>query len=155
MVIYDITPWPDPKTAPPNRALLQTTSERTTLLYRNGREQRVLEKVAGKRVAGRNELDTIGIFGPILRFVLDDVRRGNIKLMWARWERTDQGTLAVFRYNVRGEDPGMASFIAVLWTGRASKCDRTGTANWQSILRPEQFFASPWSPGRDGFAIPT
>jgi VWFA-related protein len=102
-------PSPGPKdtwkAALPNRALLQTMSERTTLLYRNGREQRVQEKVAGKRVAGRNELSTTGIFGPILRIVLDEVRRGNSRLNWARWEQTGQGTLAVFYYSVGAENP--------------------------------------------------
>jgi VWFA-related protein len=93
------------KTAPSNRALIQTISEQATLLYRNGREQRIVEKQAGKRAAGQNDLNYKGIFGPILRFVLEDVQRGNSKLTWTRWERTDQGTLAVFRYSVRAENP--------------------------------------------------
>src|SRR5579862_4423668 len=35
------------KAAPPKRALIQTVSEQATLLYRNGHEQRVVEKQAG------------------------------------------------------------------------------------------------------------
>jgi hypothetical protein len=93
------------KAAPSNRALIQTVSEQATLLYRSGREQRIVEKQAGKRVAGQNDLNYKGIFGPILGFVLEDVRRGNSELIWTRWERTGQGTLAVFRYSVRAENP--------------------------------------------------
>lgn len=91
------------KTAPPDRSLTQMITEQTTLLYRGGHEQQVVVKVAGKRIVGRNELSSKGIFGPILRLVLDEVRRGNSKLVWARWERTAQGTLAVFGYSVGAE----------------------------------------------------
>jgi len=95
------------KAAPPNRVLIQTVNERATLLYRNGHEQRIVEKEkqVGKHIAVRNDLNYKGIFGPILGFVLEDVRRGNSKLIWARWERTQQGTLAVFRYSVHSENP--------------------------------------------------
>jgi hypothetical protein len=93
------------KTAPTNRALIQTVSEQATLLYRNGREQRIVEKQVGNRNTGQSDLNYKGIFGPILGFVLDDVRRGNSKLIWSRWERTYQGALAVFRYSVRAENP--------------------------------------------------
>jgi len=93
------------KTAPANRALIQTVSETESLLYRKGREQRIVEKQVGKRTAAQNDLNYKGIFGPILRFVLEDVRRGNSKLIWSRWERNDQATLAVFHYNVRAENP--------------------------------------------------
>ena len=93
------------KAAPPNRALIQTVSEQTSLLYRNGRERQIVEKQVGERNATQSDLNYKGIFGPILRFVLDDVRRGNSKLVWSRWERTDQGILAVFRYSVRAENP--------------------------------------------------
>ena len=93
------------KAAPPNRALIQTVSEQTSLVYRNGRERQIVEKQVGERNATQSDLNYKGIFGPILRFVLDDVRRGNSKLVWSRWERTDQGILAVFRYSVRAENP--------------------------------------------------
>lgn len=99
------------KIAPQERALMQKENEQATLLYRNGREQRivekqrVVEKQRAKRVVVRNDLNYKGIFGPILGFVFEDVRRGNSKLLWTRWERTDQGTLAVFRYSVRAENP--------------------------------------------------
>ncbi|MBS1806150.1 MAG: hypothetical protein JST28_22635 [Acidobacteria bacterium] len=93
------------KTAPADRDLRQTVSEQSNLLYRNGREQRSLEKVNGKRIAGRNELNYFGIFGPLLKFILDDVRRGNSKLTWIRWEQLNQEVVAVFRYSVRSENP--------------------------------------------------
>lgn len=93
------------KTAPANRALIQTVSQTESLLYRKGHEQRVVEKQVGKRTAAQNDLNYKGIFGPILRFVLEDVRHGNSKLIWSRWERTGQSTLAVFHYNVRAENP--------------------------------------------------
>ena len=107
------------KTAPPNRALIQTVSEQATLLYRNGREQRIVEKQAGKRAPRQNDLNYKGIFGPILGFVLEDVRRGNSKLAWTRWERTDQGTLAVFSYSVRGENPRYGVVYCCLVGGQA------------------------------------
>lgn len=95
-------PW---KTAPSNRSMVQTVSEKATLLYRNGREQRIVEKELGNRRLAQSDLNYKGIFGPILGFVLEDVRHGNSKLVWSRWEQTDQGTLAVFHYSVRSENP--------------------------------------------------
>jgi hypothetical protein len=116
-------PSPDKKDAwkgaPRNRALIQTVNEQATLLYRNGREQRIVEKRAGKLVAARNDLNYKGIFGPILGFVLEDVRRGNSKLTWTRWERTSQGTLAVFRYSVRAGNPRYGVVYCCLVGGRA------------------------------------
>ncbi|HEX4321721.1 MAG TPA: hypothetical protein VHZ52_12495 [Acidobacteriaceae bacterium] len=95
------------KTTPPNRNLIQAASEQATFLYRDGREQRIVEKKAdaARHIAVRNDLNYKGIFGPILGFVFEDVRRGSSKLIWTRWERTSQGTLAVFHYRVRTENP--------------------------------------------------
>jgi len=106
------------KSAPQDRDLIQTVSEQSTLLYRNGREQRIVEKQTGTRIGVRNDLNYKGIFGPILGFVLEDVRRGNSKLIWTRWERTDQGALAIFRYSVRAENPRYGVVYCCLVGGR-------------------------------------
>ena len=106
------------KAAAGNRWLAPTVTEQATLLYRNGREQRVVEKKAGKRPGVRNDLNYKGIFGPILGFILEDVRKGNSRLTWARWERGDQGTLAVFRYSVRAENPRYGVVYCCLACGR-------------------------------------
>jgi hypothetical protein len=101
-----------------NRTLIQTVSETESLLYRKGLEQRVVEKQVGKRTQAQNNLDYKGIFGPILGFVLEDVRRGVSRLIWTRWERTDQGTLAVFGYSMHAENPRYGVVYCCLVGGR-------------------------------------
>jgi VWFA-related protein len=105
------------KTAPTNLSLVQTVVERDSLFYQKGKQEQTLEKLSGKRIAGRNDLNYAGIFGPILRFVLEDVRRGNSKLIWTRWERSGPQTVAVFRYSVRAENPKYGVLFCCLVDG--------------------------------------
>jgi hypothetical protein len=77
-----------------------------------------VEKQAVKQIAVRNDLNYKGIFGPILGFVLEDVRRGNSKLLWTRWERIDHGMVAVFRYSVHAENPRYGVVYCCLVGGR-------------------------------------
>jgi VWFA-related protein len=55
--------------------------------------------------SGIERLQTIGTFGPILVTVLTAARLPHSKLEWARWEQSENGQLAVFRYRVPQETP--------------------------------------------------
>lgn len=61
------------------------------------------------RESDRERLQTIGTFGPILVTVMTAARLPQSKMEWARWERSEYGQLAVFRYQVNEETP---SFLA-------------------------------------------
>jgi VWFA-related protein len=77
-------------------------SSNATVRYSNGLE--VVEEVSadGKksRIAG-DQLQSRGIFGPILTTVLMDAAKN--KLVWGRWEKGASGPLAVFNYAVPKE----------------------------------------------------
>lgn len=70
---------------------------RVTVSFRDGHE--VLEKTKLDPLV-RN-LDTAGVFGPILGTVLVDAARGN--LAWSHWEQGQSGLQAVFSYEVPKE----------------------------------------------------
>jgi VWFA-related protein len=61
------------------------------------------QNLQGRQVYGRRSLDTEGIFGPVLAAVLVAVGKPESRLTWARWERGDNGPLAVFRYDIPGK----------------------------------------------------
>ncbi|HXS74895.1 MAG TPA: VWA domain-containing protein [Terracidiphilus sp.] len=78
---------------------------RTAVLYRDGEE--VLEpglfKVQDSHSSDKAKADDVGLktwgtFGPILGLVLVDAAEN--KLEWARWEKSKEGNVAVFRYSV-------------------------------------------------------
>jgi hypothetical protein len=50
-------------------------------------------------------LQTEGTFGPILASLLVAVAKPESKLLWARWEKGDNGPLAVFRYFIPKDTP--------------------------------------------------
>jgi VWFA-related protein len=58
-----------------------------------------------RRVPESKWLRTEGTFGPILASVLVAVSKPESKLLWARWEKTDSGRLAVFRYYISEDTP--------------------------------------------------
>ena len=50
-------------------------------------------------------LQTEGTFGPILSLVIVGVAKPQSKLQWGRWEKGDDGPLAVFRYTISEKTP--------------------------------------------------
>jgi VWFA-related protein len=93
------------KTALADQSLREAVTERATLRYRNGHEEQDAEKKNGSPNARKKDLNFIGVFGPILGSVLVDATRGNSILIWSRWEQSEQGREAVFRYIVRVDNP--------------------------------------------------
>ncbi|MGA2217460.1 MAG: VWA domain-containing protein [Terracidiphilus sp.] len=78
-------------------------SEHATVLYRNGQE--VVErkqKLSRRRIAVARvrDLETRGMFGPILTYVLMAAAASPGSLNWKRWERGKYGDLAVFSYRI-------------------------------------------------------
>ena len=92
------------KTAPADQSLHEWVTEKSTLLYRNGREEQIIHKRKQKKSLKR-DLSFIGIFGPILHRVFVDATTGGNGLTWARWQRGPQGDEAVFRYSVHSDHP--------------------------------------------------
>ncbi len=80
---------------------------RGTVLYRNGAEVVDAEKTNRKRLLKGSEhaLDTQGTFGPVLAYVLAAAAQGKSTVRWSRWERSDKGNLAVFRFLVPSTTP--------------------------------------------------
>jgi hypothetical protein len=58
-----------------------------------------------RRTRQDRSLQTEGTFGPILASVLVAVAKPQSKLQWDRWEKGDNGSLAVFRYNISENTP--------------------------------------------------
>jgi len=89
------------------QALRVAFASRGTVLYRNGAEVVDAEKTNRKRLLRGRErtLDTHGIFGPVLASVLTAAATGQSTLTWSRWERSDPGNLAVFRFVVPSTAP--------------------------------------------------
>ena len=93
------------KTALTDQSLREAVIEKAGLRYQNGHEEQDVEKRKGSPSARQKDLNFIGVFGPILGSVLVDATRGDSKLIWSRWVQGEQGREAVFRYNVRAENP--------------------------------------------------
>lgn len=92
------------KTALADQTIHEGATEIATLLYRNGHERQIVEARKSKGTI-KNDLNFIGIFGPILYSVLHDAMTGGNGLVWGRWETGEQGTDAVFRYDVHSKAP--------------------------------------------------
>lgn len=99
--VPDESSW---KTALTDQSLYEWVTERSTLLYRNGREEQVIHKRKAEKSLKR-DINFIGIFGPILHRVLHDVTAGGNGLVWSRWQRGEQGDEAVFRYSTHSDHP--------------------------------------------------
>ncbi len=84
----------------PEQPLRVAFTARSTVHYRNGDEVVEAEKTRHKKLLNQREhaLDTHGIFGPVLAAVLAAATDRKSTLTWSRWERTEQGKLAVFRF---------------------------------------------------------
>jgi hypothetical protein len=75
------------------------TEEHATVLYRNGNEVIEKKQKLGKRRVARGrarDLETRGTFGAILAYVLTAGASSPGALLWKRWERGEEGDLAVF-----------------------------------------------------------
>ena len=66
--------------------------------YRDRQEVEDKSVKAEKKGNGVGGLMTAGEFGPVLSTVLSDALKG--KITWARWEKSSDGTMAVFHYQV-------------------------------------------------------
>jgi hypothetical protein len=66
--------------------------------YRDRQEVEDKKVKVEKKGNGVGGLMTTGEFGPILSTVLSDALKG--KITWARWEKSSDGTMAVFHYEV-------------------------------------------------------
>ena len=95
------SPW---KTASADQSLHEWVTEKSTLLYRNSREEQIIHKRKENKSVKR-DLSFIGIFGPILNRVFSDALAGGNGFTWSRWERGEQGDEAVFHYSVHSDHP--------------------------------------------------
>ena len=72
----------------------------------NGKESVLELNVNSLRPVPESQwLRTEGTFGPILASVLVAVAKPESKLLWARWEKSDSGRVAVFRYYISEDTP--------------------------------------------------
>jgi hypothetical protein len=88
--------------APSNSELHLASTFEQEVTYRNGREDALRSKAtsgANTRQGGSPPgLSSTGEFGPILVIILRDASKG--KIAWDRWETSESGPLAVFRFEV-------------------------------------------------------
>lgn len=94
-------PW---KTAAADQTLREWATEKSTVLYRKGREQQIVHKRRENKSLKR-DLSFIGIFGPMLHQVYSDATAEGHGFAWGGWQRGDRGDVAVFRYSVTSEHP--------------------------------------------------
>lgn len=116
--------WPpketdDWKTALADQSLHEAVTEKATIQYRNGHEERDAEKKTGSHNAKLNDLSFAGIFGPVLSSALADTARTGSTITWSHWERGEQGQEAVFHYSVQGASPSYAVVQCCLRGGTA------------------------------------
>lgn len=85
-----------------NRPLHVVATSKIQVAYIEGHE--VVEKQSGfeDEALATSRFSTAGEFGPILYGVMMDALKSRI--VWARWERSDSGSLAVFRFNAAKEN---------------------------------------------------
>jgi VWFA-related protein len=93
------------KTALADQTLHETVTEKATLRYRNGHEEQDAEKKMGSPSTRKKDLNLVGVFAPMLGFVLVDTTHGDSILTWSHCVRGERGRVAVFRYIVRVENP--------------------------------------------------
>lgn len=100
-----------------DRTLQVATGEHATVLYRNGHEVDEQKKKLGKRRAVRGvragSLEIKGTFGPILAWLLRAAATSGT-LSWKRWERGNDGDLAVFSYRVAGANSPEITYCCLL-----------------------------------------
>jgi VWFA-related protein len=92
-------------TALADQSLHEAETDKAILHYRNGQEEWDAEGKKGSKSEKAKGLNFNGIFGPILNYVFTDATHSESQIVWSRWERSEQGTEAVFRYSVHGKSP--------------------------------------------------
>ena len=108
MVQYHESP-PKPlqtwKTAGDQSLHLDKTSN-ALMLFRDGKENLKEETSRGRPLKSEEAtMNTIGTFGPLLATVLGGATSAGSALRWSRWEKGENGLLAVFRYQVPEQTP--------------------------------------------------
>lgn len=89
------------KTAGPDESLREGETATASIRFHDGKE-----RVQSKSVKnapdrpGTSHLETVGTFGPILATVMVAATSAHSKIEWDRWEQSENGQLAVFRYHV-------------------------------------------------------
>lgn len=86
--------------------------------YRDRQEVEDKSVKAEKKGNGVGGLMTTGEFGPVLSTVVADALKG--KITWARWEKSSDGTLAVFHYEVPDEKSNYRVQFCCIVEGYAS-----------------------------------
>jgi VWFA-related protein len=94
------------KTAAPDRYLEEVSTAKAAVDVSNGKENaNELPSTAIRLIPFSRSLHTEGVFGPILASVLVAVSKPQSRLIWAQWEKGDNGPLAVFRYYISKDTP--------------------------------------------------
>jgi VWFA-related protein len=103
---HELTPPPDQtwKTASPGRSLHQGETAIDNIRFSDGKERVEQKSVKNEpHTAGNEQLETTGTFGAILVTVMTAATSPHSELAWSRWERGENGPLAVFHYQVPQE----------------------------------------------------
>ncbi len=109
---HEAAPKPDQtwKTAGPDQSLHEGESATATIHFRDGKEQVEGESVKNEPArSGVEQLETLGIFGPILVTTITAATSPPSELVWSRWEQGKNGRVGVFHYRV---PQGSSLFIA-------------------------------------------
>ncbi|HUN82766.1 MAG TPA: hypothetical protein VMU48_00235, partial [Terracidiphilus sp.] len=93
------------KGALPDQSLRAAVAVKATVRYRRGHEEQDVEKQKGGRAARQRSLNRFGVFGPFLDSAFADATGPGATLTWSRWERGEEGRIAVFQYTKRGSSP--------------------------------------------------
>ncbi|HWE86216.1 MAG TPA: hypothetical protein VG267_14840 [Terracidiphilus sp.] len=114
-----------------NRPFYSTGNLQTPIGFRDGQEVQQKQKGLSLGNPYGSHLSTSGEFGPILDGVLRDAARG--KLSWKEWEHSADGSLAVFRFEVAGEQ----SHYAVSMPTAKKGSQQTTAYQGEFAVRPE------------------
>jgi VWFA-related protein len=106
------------KTALADQSLHETETQQVTLRYRNGYEEQDAAKKTPGSTTGKKDFNLVGVFGPLLGFVLVDATHRDSIVLWSHWERGERGRVAVFRYIVRVAEPHYDVMYCCLAGGR-------------------------------------
>ena len=88
------------KTVASDRSLHETGTNKTTVLFRDGKEVDTNARKGKKPNARERYLNTQGTFGPILAVVFANAAAARSELTWSNWLQSADGQQAVFRYTV-------------------------------------------------------
>jgi len=106
-------------------------SSSVKVYFRDGHELADAPKPTKTAQPTTQELVTPGLFGPILRVVLVDARKG--KITWSHWEQGPAGAMAVFRYAV----PREVSHYAVAYPSRDTVVQQTAAYHGEIAVDPK------------------